>query len=193
MKTENKKTLTSNIPTITEVSGEGIDKNLIHTRGYTPPSDEPIKHQKSLTGLTEVWVTGNRSDLIDIVSNRACVWRDYIRQDSNIRDEDIQGNDIVLAVRCGHQHDLVTLYGLVYIDGIAKAVDVFRFYIRDGKDINFSVQGQEVFVEYGNYKDLHTRFSYDQGIWRRSPGNNRGGSGYPLATEVITPAPERMP
>lgn len=176
------------IPVIEETTGDGINKNFAKVKGYLPPTEEPIKYQKALTSLTEVWVTGNYSDLVDIMSNRACVWRDYIRQDSTIADQDIQGNDSVIAVRCGRMDDLLTLYGVVYVGGVAKQLDVLRFYVRDGRNINVAVQGLEVFVEYGNQKDLHTRFLYDNGAWKRSPGNNRGGSGYPLATEPVASA-----
>lgn len=176
------------VPVTEEITGDGINKNAPHVKGYLPPSDEPIKYQKTLTSLTEVWVTGNYSDLVDIMSNRACVWRDYIREDSSIVDQDIQGNDNVIAVRCGRMDDLLTLYGVVYVGGVAKHLDVLRFYVRDGRNINVAVQGFEVFVEYGNQKDLHTRFLYENGVWKRSPGNNRGGSGYPLATEPVPSA-----
>lgn len=136
-----------------------------------------------------MWVTGNYSDLADIMFRRACVWRDYIREDSTIDEGDIHGNYLVIAVRCGRLNDLVTLYGLVYdANGIVTKLDVIRFFIRDGRDINIAVQGYEVFVEYGNKKDLHTRFAYTSGTWKRSPGNNRGGTGYPLATEPVQAA-----
>jgi hypothetical protein len=91
-------------------------------------------------------------------------------------------------------NDLAVLYGIVY-DGnqVATGVDAVRFFIRDGANINISVEGMEIFVEYGNKKDLHTRFAYDAAarIWYRSPGNNRNGTGYPPATEPIVPT--RLP
>lgn len=160
--------------------------------GYLPPSDEPVKDRIQLTAKTDVYVTGHYSDLIDILSNDALVVRDYVREDSNFSRDDIRGNDTVIAVRAGRNNDLAVIYGLVYQDGIATAVDVYRFYIRDGNNINITVDDNEVKIEYGNRKDLRTRFAYIAGQgWLRSPGNNRNGTGYPLATDPIPS--ERLP
>lgn len=181
---------TTTVSTIEEESGEGIDKTKIR---YQPPTAEPIRSKIRLTSDTEVYITGNYSDLIDILSKYALVARDYVRQDTTFDVNDIHGNDIVIAARAGRLNDLAVLYGMVYKQGVAVAVEAVRFYIRDGANINVSVVGQEVFVEYGNQKDLHTRFAFDPttASWKRSPGNNRNGTGYPLATDPV--ASTRLP
>jgi hypothetical protein len=181
------KTELREIPTITEETGDKIDKSLMVT--YVPPSSEPVQEKILLpgTGLTEVWITGGYSDLIDIVSNRALVWRDYVRNDSSFDKSDIKGNDRLIAARAGRLNDLLVLYGLVYQgQQMARAVDVVQFFIRDGHDISVEVVGSEVFVTYGNHKDLRTRFLYSEtNGWYRSPGNNRGGSDFPPASESV--------
>lgn len=174
------------VETIEEDSGEKIDKAKLN---YQPPTKEPIREKITLTPLTEVYVTGNYSDLIDVISDHSLVARDYVRQDSTFNSDDIRGNDIVIAARAGRLNDLAVMYGLVYKAGTrgAQYLMALRFYIRDGANINIFVQGQEVFVEYGNQKDLHTRFRFDPQAaqWWRSPGNNRNGTGYPPATEQV--------
>lgn len=187
-------TVKSDIPVIEESTGEPRlwrDFNSL----YSPPSSEPVRMCVRLgwTGKTEVCVTGEYSDLIDVISNRALVWRDYVRNDSTFTGSDILGNDLIITARAGRNNDLLALYGLVYEGAsMAKAVDVLRFYIRDGRDISVEVGGQEVFVTYGNQKDLRTRFVYSEATgWYRSPGNNRGHSDFPPATEKV--ASERMP
>lgn len=180
---------TIDIPVIEEISFEGVDKVRIRALSYQPPSNEPVQLQIAITPQTHVWITGNYSDLVDIVIDRALLWRDYIRQDSYINTSDVYGNDDVIVIRAGRNDDLAVLYGIVYDEGRAVGLDVLRFYIRDGANINISVDGHQVFIEYGNSKDLHTRFSYYQEDgWRRSPSNNRGGTGYPHATEPVPSA-----
>lgn len=175
------------IPTIVEDTGDNIDKTL-PTIQYSPPSAEPIKQRITLpgSGKTEVWIAGNYSDLIDIISNRALVWRDYVRNDSLFNEDDIKGNDTLVTARAGRLNDLLVLYGIVYEgQSMAKAIDALRFYIRDGANISVEVVGNEVFVTYGNQKDLRTRFKYTENEgWYRSPGNNRGGKDFPPATEL---------
>ena len=185
---------TVEIPRIEETTGDDIRKDG-HFARYTPPSNEPVRAKIPMagTGATEVWITGNYSDLVDVISNRALVYRDYVREDSSLNGSDVHGNDGVIAVRAGRLNDLAVLYGVVYKGGsTAMAVDVVRFYIRDGADIGVEVVGSEVFVTYGRKKDLRTRFAYNEATgWKRSPGNNRGGSDFPLATEFVPSA--RLP
>lgn len=182
------------IPIIEVVTGDNVDKTAAKG-GYTPPSSEPVRDRIDLPwhGKTEVWITGHSSDLIDIISNRALIWRDYVREDSHFNPSDIRGNDILVTARGGRLNDLLTLYGLVYSGkSMAQEVDVVRFYIRDGKDISAEVVGNEVFVTYGNQKDLRTRFTYEENRgWYRSAGNNRGHNHFPPATEKCDQ--KRMP
>jgi hypothetical protein len=184
MTTENR-----NVPTIIEETGESFDKSIFKLL-YNPPSSEPVQQKIALpwTGRTEVWVTGNYSDLIDIISNRALVWRDYVRNDSSFDGSDIKGNDNIVTARAGRYNDLLVLYGLVYRGKqMASALDVVQFFIRDGHNIDVEVGSNEVYVTYGNQKDLRTRFAYSEANgWYRSPGNNRGGNDFPPATEKVT-------
>lgn len=118
------------------------------------------------------------------ISERSC-FRDYLREDSSIDGSDISGNGLVAAVRAGRENDLVSLYGFIYDqNGYMVKVNISRFYIRDGKNIGVSVNHNEVFVNYGRQRDLRTRFCFSQRDgWKRSPGNNRGGSTFPFCRD----------
>lgn len=184
------------VPVIVGISDDEIEESAAAKAGYNPPTDEPLHDRIVLDGSprTEVWVTGRKHDLIDIVSDYALVARDYVREDSFFTVDDVRGNRSVIAVRAGRKNDLAVFYGLVYADGPSRAtaVDVVRFYIRDGSDIDIVVRGLEVFVTYGRKKDLRTRFAYQQANgWKRSPGNNRGNHDFPPATEPVPHA--RLP
>ena len=155
---------------------------------FVPPTNEPVQYTETVAPDLEVWVTGNESDLIDIVWRKGLIWRDYIRNESYIVDADIQGNDQVIAVRTGRLDDLLNLYGIVRNnEGHVTHVDALRFWVRDGHNIRIAVSENEVLVTYGRNKDLRTRFCYTQERgWMRSPGNNRGGNTFPFCSQSVS-------
>lgn len=174
---------------------------------YQPPTDEPFRwvahlyeggvaHGRKIEGV-EVNVVGNRGDLIDIRTRGKLVWREYLREDTDrIGSKDVVGNQYWVAVRYGHQRDLLAFFGFVWENGIPETnlegVDVFLYHKRAGANHTVTWHREQptdgLIRRWGGSRieNWWNRFCYRQGEgWLRSPGYKRSEYTVPPCSEPV--------